>query len=214
MIKLYSYFRSSAAYRVRIALNLKGIPYEYMPVHLLYNGGEQYTSGYESLNPSQLVPTLVDGDIVLTQSMAIIEYLDEALPNSVPLLPSDPVERARARSLAQLIACDTHPLNNLRVLKYLKHQLNADTDVSAQWYAHWIHTSFRAFEKFIARTDSLYCVADTPGLAECFLIPQVYNANRYKLELTDYPNILRVYERCMSISAFELSSPEKQPDAA
>ena len=214
MVELYSYFRSSAAYRVRIALNIKQIPYAYKSVHLVRNGGEQHADSYVRLNPSELVPTLVDGDIVLTQSMAIMEYLEEAYPDRIALLPSGTKERAQARALAQLIASDIHPLNNLRVLNYLNQELNSDKSEVDEWYANWIHTGFGALEKLLADSSGEFCVGDKPTIADCCLIPQVYNAYRYKLDLSDYPNILRIYQQCKSMSAFEQAQPENQPDAA
>lgn len=214
MVELYSYFRSSAAYRVRIALNLKQIPYIYRPVHLIHNGGEQNSNQYALLNPLKLLPTLVDRDVVLTQSIAIIEYLDEVYPGKVALLPANITERAQARTLAQLIACDIHPLNNLRVLKYLSNELGATKQQSSQWYANWIHTGFRAFESLIEASSGKFCVGNQPTIADCCLVPQVYNANRYDLDLSAYPNILRVHEHCTSMPSFVKARPENQPDAA
>lgn len=211
---LYSYFRSSAAYRVRIALNIKQIPYTYKPVHLVRNGGEQHADQYVRLNPSELVPTLVDGDTVLTQSMAIMEYLEEAYPNRVSLLPTGTKARAQARALAQLIASDIHPLNNLRVLNYLKQELTDQPSQVTEWYANWIHTGFKALEKLLADSSGEFCVGDTPTIADCCLIPQVYNAYRYKLALSDYPTILRIHQQCQPMVAFEQAHPENQPDAA
>lgn len=214
MVQLYSYFRSSAAYRVRIALNIKQIPYAYKPVHLVRNGGEQHAEQYVRLNPSELVPTLVDGDIVLTQSMAILEYLEEAYPNKASLLPSSIKERAQARALAQLIASDIHPLNNLRVLNYLKQELSSQKSEVSEWYANWIHKGFGALETLLADSSGDFCVGDKPTVADCCLIPQVYNAYRYKLDLSNYSNILRIYQQCTSMPAFEQAQPENQPDAA
>lgn len=214
MLELYSYFRSSAAYRVRIALNLKQLPYTYKPVHLVRNGGEQHAEPYARLNPSELVPTLVDGNTVLTQSMAIMEYLEEAYPGKAALLPTDTKARAQARALAQLIASDIHPLNNLRVLNYLKQELASQPNEVTQWYEHWIHTGFKALEKLLANSAGGFCVGDTPTIADCCLVPQVYNAYRYKLSLSDYPTILRIHKQCQAIAAFEQAQPESQPDAA
>ena len=214
MIKLYSYFRSSAAYRVRIALNLKGLPYEYIPVHLVNNGGEQNSSSYEALNPLKLLPTLVDGENVLSQSLAIIEYLDEAYPNTPALLPTDTATRAQIRALSQAIACDIHPLNNLRVLQYLGNQLEVSDAQRSQWYAHWIHLGFEALEKTLAQQPSNFCFGNTPSLADCCLVPQIYNAKRFNLDLSAYPNILAVYEHSKTHPAFVQAEPENQPDAA
>lgn len=211
---LYSYFRSSAAYRVRIALNIKQIPYTYKPVHLVRNGGEQHSDQYLRLNPSELVPTLVDGDTVLTQSMAIMEYLEEAYPDRVALLPASTKARAQVRALAQLIACDIHPLNNLRVLNYLKQELADQPNQVAAWYSHWIHTGFKALEKLLINSSGEFCVGDQPTIADCCLVPQVYNAYRYKLDLSDYPTILRIHQQCQPMAAFEQAHPENQPDAA
>lgn len=214
MIKLYSYFRSSAAYRVRIALNLKKIPYQYLTVHLVNNGGEQHLPAYQKLNPMSLVPTLVDGDTVLSQSMAIIEYLDEVYPAAHVLLPADPALKAQAKELSQIIACDIHPINNLRVLKYLKHELSVDEAQKKDWYSHWIKLGFNAFEQYLGKTSGSFCVGDQITLADCCLVPQVYNALRFKIDLSDYPLIQKVYKNCMQLDAFTESIPENQPDAA
>jgi maleylacetoacetate isomerase len=211
-IILYSYFRSSAAYRVRIALNLKNIEYKIYPVHLLKHGGEQFTPDFLALNPQGRVPTLVVDSQVLTQSSAIIEYLEEAylIP---PLLPIDPMDRAYVRSVAQLIACDIHPLNNLRVLNYLKekHQLENKTD----WYRHWIREGFAALEKLLRKSlkKGRFCFGDTPGMADAFLIPQVYNGLRFDCEMKDFPLINDIYWNCMEERAFIDAAPENQPDA-
>lgn len=213
MVKLYSYFRSSAAYRVRIALNLKRIPYEYKAVHLLRDGGEQHSVEYTELNPQALVPTLVDGSTVLSQSLAIIEYLDEAYPEPQPLLPTSVLARATARELALLVACDVHPLNNLRVLRYLSRNLSIEQEQIDRWYIHWIETGFKAFEQILEKTAGDYCLGDAPTIADCCLIPQIYNAQRFEVDLSPYPNILRVYNTCQSVPAFVQAHPEKQPDA-
>jgi len=215
MIKLYSYFRSSAAYRVRIALNLKGLPYQYHSVHLLRAGGEQHQPDYAQLNPQELVPTLVDGEVVLSQSLAIIEYLDEVYQGGSALLPADAQQRADARALAQLIACDIHPLNNLRVLQYLQDELQISKETVRQWYAHWVHLGFEAFEQHLSRTaPAPFCVGDEPSIADCCLVPQLYNARRFDLDLSAYTNILRVVANCQDLAAFQEAVPEKQPDAA
>jgi len=208
---LYSYFRSSAAYRVRIALNLKNVEYEIHPLHLLKKGGEQRQSAYRAVNPQGLVPALVVGDKVLTQSLAIIEYLEETYL-SPPLMPGSTIERAYVRSLAQIIACDIHPLNNLRVLNYLKDTFDGDT---AHWYCHWIQEGFAALEQLLERNDCKgpFCLGDKPGMADVFLIPQIYNALRLHCEMKAFPLIGRIYENCLTEVAFSKAAPENQPDA-
>ncbi|CAA9892654.1 putative maleylacetoacetate isomerase [Candidatus Methylobacter favarea] len=211
-IVLYSYFRSSAAYRVRIALNLKNIDYEIRPVHLLKHGGEQFKADFLALNPQGRVPVLVVQNTVLTQSSAIIEYLEEAHP-SPPLLPADAMDRAWVRSLAQLIACDIHPLNNLRVLNYLKDSLNHDHKEA--WYRHWIQEGFTALEQLLQNSaySGQYCFGATPGLADAFLIPQVYNALRFNCDMNNFPLINDIYQHCLQETAFLNAAPEHQPDA-
>ncbi|WP_066457857.1 maleylacetoacetate isomerase [Castellaniella caeni] len=213
MRDLYSYFRSSAAYRVRIALGLKGLDHRIVPVHLLRQGGEQHQAAYLQRNPEGLVPALDDQGHVLTQSLAIIEYLDEVYPGAA-LLPAEPLARARVRALAQLIACDIHPLNNLRVLRWLAHEMKVDKAVRDAWYRHWIVTGFAAFEAQLrAPGTGLYCQGDTPGLADCCLVPQVYNAQRYEIDLSPYPTLQRIARQCDTLSAFQAARPEAQPDA-
>jgi len=209
-LTLYSYWRSSAAYRVRIALHLKGLDFETIPVHLLRNGGEQLSESYLALNPQGRVPVLIHGERVLTQSMAICEYLDEVF-RDYPLLPGDPFERALIRSLAQHIACEIHPLNNLRVQNYLKTQLADAVDMTA-WMRHWMHEGFTATEK---QLDDSRSVRDDrhPGLFECFLVPQAYNAERYGMDLSAYPAIREIVGRCRQHEAFIRAAPENQPDA-
>ena len=208
-IALYSYFRSSAAYRVRIALNLKNLDYEIRPVNLIKDGGEQRKSDYLKLNPQGLVPTLIIENTVLTQSLAIIEYLEEVYPRP-PLLSDKAEERAYVRGLAQLIACDIHPLNNLRVLNYLKIR-DAD-DSQRVWYHHWINEGFEALEVSLKENDcnGYFCFGDSPSVADVFLIPQVYNAKRFELPLAPYPLITGIFEHCMDQQAFIDASPEKQ----
>ncbi|TAL97089.1 MAG: maleylacetoacetate isomerase [Paraburkholderia sp.] len=213
-MKLYSYFRSSAAWRVRIALNLKNLPYECVPVHLLRDGGEQLKPEYRRLNPEAILPTLVDGDDVFTQSLAIIEWLDETHPEP-PLLPATPRDRAYVRSIALQIACEIHPLDNLRVLKYLKHTLAVGDEAKDAWYRHWIESGFAALETHLAsdsRTGKL-CFGDTPTLADACLIPQVFNAQRFKIDTAPYPSIHRIYEYAMTLDAFQRAAPGAQPDA-
>jgi maleylacetoacetate isomerase len=211
MLKLYSYFRSSAAYRVRIALNLKGLSYDIVPVHLTKGGGEQRRPEYKSINPQMRVPALVarDGQ-VLTQSLAIIEYLEETHPEP-RLLPRDPVERAKVRALAQAIACDIHPLNNLIVLQHLKRTLHHDQATIDAWYVHWIVSGFEAVETMIAPAP--YAFGAQVTLADACLVPQVANARRYNVPLERFPNIVAVDAACQQLSAFERARPDKQPDA-
>jgi maleylpyruvate isomerase len=213
-MKLYTYFRSSAAYRVRIALNLKGLPYEAVPVHLVRHGGEQIKEEYRAINPSALVPTLDDEGAILTQSMAIIEYLEETHPQ-VPLLPQGPLARARVRALAQMVACDIHPLNNLRVLRYLVRTLGVADDAKNEWYRHWVREGFAAFEAQLKRSPETgrFCHGDTPTIADCFLVPQVSNAQRLDVDLGPYPNIARINDACAALPAFIAAHPAQQPDA-
>lgn len=213
MIRLYTYFRSSAAYRVRIALNLKGMAYQAVPVHLVRNGGEHKSAEYLALNPQGLVPALdVDGQ-VLTQSLAILEYLDETHPDPA-LLPADALGRARVRAIAQAIACDIHPINNLRVLQYLGGTLGLDQAAKDAWYRHWVETGLQAVEAMLAgdaRTGA-FCHGDQPGLADCCLVPQVFNARRFNCDLTMLPTIMRIADRCEKIDAFNQAAPAQQPD--
>ena len=211
---LYGYWRSTAAYRVRIALNLKGLAFENRPVHLVRGGGEQHAPAYAALNPLELVPSLRDGERTLTQSLAIMEYLDETRPEP-PLLPADAEGRARVRALAQLVACDIHPLGNLRVLQYLERELGVGEAQRGAWSRHWIATGFAALEAMLAGNAATgrYCHGDTPGLADACLVPQVYNARRWKLPLDDYPTIRRIDEACGELEAFRLAAPEAQEDA-
>jgi maleylacetoacetate isomerase len=211
-MKLYTYFRSSAAFRVRCALNLKGLAYEPEIVWLLTE--EQKSDAYAALNPQQLVPTLVDDGHVLNQSMAIIEYLDETKPGP-KLLPADPLGRARVRALAQLVACEIHPVNNLRILKYLKKTLGHDQPTVDAWYRHWVAEGLGAFERELARGPAgRYCHGDAPTMADCCLVPQVFNAKRFDCPLDAYPNTMRVFDALMVLPAFDAAQPSKQPDAA
>lgn len=213
-MKLYSYFRSSAAYRVRIALNLKGLPYEILPVHLTRGGGEQLAPGYRKLNPQALVPVLEDGGRVFTQSLAIIEYLDEVYPQ-VPLLPKDAAARARVRALALAIACDLHPLNNLRVLNYLTGPMGLTDDAKQAWYRHWIAEGLSALEASLAsdRDTGKFCHGNAPGLADCCLVPQLANAHRFKCDVSAYPALLRIEKNCQALDAFQRAAPGRQSDA-
>ncbi|WP_432696014.1 maleylacetoacetate isomerase [Marinobacterium sp. YM272] len=213
-LDLYTYWRSSAAYRVRIALNLKQVPYNAKSVSLIANGGEQKLPEYARINPQKLVPSLVAGDQVLTQSMAILEYLDEVHPQ-VPILPETALDRARVRSLAQLIACDIHPVNNLRVLQYLGSELNVDKEARDTWYRHWITEGFTALETLLsgAKETGTFCHGDTPTMADIALIPQMYNARRFDVDLSAFPTLVRIEAACNRLDAFIDASPEKQPDA-
>jgi maleylacetoacetate isomerase len=210
-VKLYSYFRSSAAYRVRIALNLKKLPYETVPIHLTKDGGRQHTPEFRAVNPQARVPALeLSGGEVLTQSLAIIEYLDDIHPEP-PLLPTDALDRAKARSIAQLIACDIHPLNNLIALQYIKRQLKHEqTDIDA-WYHHWIIAGFTALEAML--TPAPYACGAHVTLADICLVPQVANARRYKVPLDKFPKIIAVDAACLKLPAFDKARPENQPDA-
>ncbi|QIE22306.1 Maleylpyruvate isomerase [Caballeronia sp. SBC1] len=213
-MKLYSYFRSSAAYRVRIALNLKGLAYEYAPIHLLRDGGQQLKPDYRELNPDGIVPTFIDGENVLTQSLAIIEYLEETHPEP-PLLPGMPLDRAFIRSVALQIACEIHPVDNLRVLKYLKHTLKVGDEAKDTWYRHWLESGFESLEKRLANDSRVgtLCFGDTPTLADLCLVPQVYNARRFNLDMSRYPTIERIADHAAQIDAFARAAPGQQPDA-
>ena len=214
MIKLYSYWRSSAAYRVRIGLNLKGIEHEIIPVNMLKDGGEQHSDNYRQLNPQGLVPTLVDGEIILGQSLAILEYLDEKYPQN-SLLPGDAEVRARVRQFAQIIACEIHPLNNLRVLKYLKREMDINNEVKDTWYKHWIKLGFDAFESGLGKIqrDGPYCFGSEVTLADLCLIPQMYNAHRFNVALDPYPTLCAIEQACLELDAFKQAVPENQGDA-
>ena len=211
-MKLYDYFRSSAAYRVRIALNLKGLDAQREFVHLVK--AQQRADTYLKVNPQGLVPTLVTDDVVLTQSLAIVEWLDEMQPEP-RLLPSSASERARVRAIALAIACDIHPLNNLRVLNYLTHTLGVSDEQKNGWYRYWVDVGFEALEQQLARDGATgaFCHGDAPTLADICLVPQVANARRYKVDLTPYPTIVRIDARCRELPAFAAAAPEKQPDA-
>jgi len=209
---LYTYFRSSASFRVRIALNLKRLAYEPSFVHL--PKGQHRAPEYCALNPQALVPTLADAGHLLTQSLAIIEYLEETRPQP-PLLPADPLGRARVRSLAMLIACEIHPVNNLRVLQYLKRSLGQNEEQINTWYRHWIADGLAKFEADLVRgkDSGRFCHGDLPGLADCCLVPQIFNAQRYQCDTAAYPATMRVFAECMKLDAFERAQPSKQPDA-
>ena len=207
---LFNYFRSSASYRVRIALALKRLDYDYRPVHLAKN--EQFNESYSAVSAARLVPLLRDGDHTLTQSLAIIEYLEETHPTPA-LLPAAPAERARVRALAMDIACEIHPLNNLRVLRYLVRDLKVSEDDKNRWYRHWVETGLEVVERQLAARPSAFCHGDAPTLADCCLVPQIFNARRFDCRLEHVPNVMRVFEACMALPAFENTRPEKCPDA-
>lgn len=210
-MKLYTYFRSSAAFRVRIALNLKGLAYQPVFVHLAK--GEHRAAAYAKVNPQALLPTLeLDDGTRLTQSLAIIEYLDEKHPQP-ELVPREPIARARVRSLSYLIASEIHPVNNLRVLQHLKRALGQSEDQINSWYRHWIGDGLAKLEAELAGAKGRFCHADSPTMADCCLVPQIFNAKRYQSDLTPYPNTMRVFDSCMKLDAFEHAQPAKQPDA-
>jgi maleylacetoacetate isomerase/maleylpyruvate isomerase len=211
-VKLYTYFRSSAAFRVRIALNLKGLAYEPVFVHLAK--GQHREDRYAQVNPQALLPTLeLDDGTRLVQSLAIIEWLDEKHP-SPPLIPKDALARARVRSIAYLIACEIHPLNNLRVLQHLKRKLGQTQEQIDDWYRHWVADGLAKLEADLARGGSgRFCHGDAPTMADCCLVPQVFNAKRYNSDLQPYPITMRVFENCMKLEAFDRAQPSKQPDA-
>lgn len=210
-MKLYNYFRSSASFRVRIALELKGLSYDYLPVHLVK--GEHKQPGYAAVSPSLLVPTLeTDAGEHLSQSMAIIEYLDETHPEPA-LLPREPLERARVRALAQLIACEIHPLNNLRVLKYLVRELKVEEEAKNTWYRHWVRDGLEAFERELSRLPaSTYCYGETPTLADCCLVPQIFNGQRFNVDFSGLPRTMGAFEACMKHPAFQKAQPSNCPD--
>lgn len=209
-MKLYGYFRSSAAYRVRIALNLKGVPHEHAFVHLTRDGGGQKSPDYLARNPQALVPALeLDGGDTITQSIAIVEYLDEVYPDP-PLLPDDPVSRAKVRAIAQAVACDIHPLNNLRILQYLRHRMGQGKEAVDDWYRHWVETGFGAIERMIGGGG--FCVGGRVTLADICLMPQIFNARRYEVDLEAYPRIRKVEETCGAMAAFAAAHPDRQPD--
>jgi maleylacetoacetate isomerase len=212
-MKLIGYFRSSAAFRVRIALNLKGIAVEHVSKHL--RKGEQSAPDYAALNPQKLVPALVlDSGEVLTQSLAIVEYLEETHPEP-PLLPRDPVGRARVRALSQIVSADIHPIQNLRVMAYLRQKFGQTEESAFAWSRHWIETGFEAYEATIARDPrtGTFSHGDTPGLADLCLVPQVFNSARFKVDMARFPTLRRIFETCMKHPAFDAAQPSRQPDA-
>jgi maleylacetoacetate isomerase/maleylpyruvate isomerase len=209
-MQLYNYFRSSASYRVRIALALKGLDYGYTAIQLQQD--EHLAEPYAALSAARLLPTLVDGEHTITQSLAIIEYLEETHPQP-PLLPASPAERARVRALALDIACEIHPIDNLRVLRYLVRDMHVSEDDKNRWYRHWVETGLEVVERRLAAQPGTYCHGDSPTLADCTLVPQIFNARRMDCRLDHVPNVMRVFEACMKLDAFEQTRPERCPDA-
>ncbi len=210
-VEVFSYWRSSAAWRVRIALELKALDYQIRPVNLVADGGQQFSKDYRTLSPEALVPSIRHDGFELSQSLAICEYVDTLCP-APALIPADPREAARVRSFCALIACDTHPLNNLRVLKYLENVLGQAEDVRTQWYHHWLAQALPALEARVAARTSAFAFTATPGLAECFLIPQLYNARRFDFDLSDCPALVDIEKRCLALPAFVATHPDQQPD--
>ena len=214
MLKLYNYYRSSASFRVRIALNLKGLHYDYIPVHLTRGGGQQFAPEFKSLNADALIPVLDDDGRVLTQSLAIIEYLDETHPEP-PLMPALPLDRAYVRGFALTIACEIHPLNNLRVLRYLVKELGASEDSKNTWYRHWVEQGLAALEaRLVAeRRNGRHVLGDQVSIADVVLVPQVFNARRFDCRLDHVPTLMRIFDHCMEMPAFADAQPSRQPDA-
>jgi len=212
MMKLYSYFRSGTSHRTRIAMNLKGLDYDYIAVNLAED--KQLESKYEAINPQGLVPTLQADDLILFQSPAILEWLEEVYPEH-PLLPSDSAGRMRVRALSALIGCDIHPINNRRILQHLRNELSVSEEEVLTWCQHWINEGFTALETLLDKdkTRGKFCYGDNPTFAECYLIPQVYSARRFKVDMTPYPNIVAIDEHCRTLKAFLDSEPMNQPDA-
>jgi len=213
-MKLYNFFRSSASYRVRIALNLKGLQYEHVPIHLRRDGGEQHLSTYKVLNPQEIIPTLEDDGRIVTQSLAIIEYLEERCPEP-PLLPHDPADRALVRSMALAVACEIHPLQNLRVLNYLKDVLRHSEEETQAWGRHWITLGLTALEQIVQAVPERgnFCFGNTPTLADLSLVPQLYNARRFSCDLSACPTLVQIDATCRALPAFANAAPENQPDA-
>ena len=213
-LRLYSYWRSSAAYRVRIGLNLKGLRYETVPVHLLRDGGEQHAPAFRQANPQGLVPVLQHGNRMMRQSLAILEYLDETWPAPL-LLPATSRDRQRVRAIALALACDVHPLNNLRVMRYFEHTWHVPQPERDEWVRHWIGDGFQAVEAILTDHPSTgrFCEGDTPTIADCCLVPQVYNARRFGISLDAFPTIARIEQACLTLPEFDAARPERQPDA-
>ena len=213
-MKLYNYFRSSASFRARIALNLKGLPYEYAVVHLTKGGGQQFEPAFRKLNPDALIPVLDDAGQTITQSLAIIEYLEETHPDP-PLLPGSPIERAYVRSIALGIACEIHPLNNLRVLRYLVRTLNASEEQKNAWYRHWVEEGLASIEARLVTEGKAgrFTLRDDVTIADVTLVPQIFNARRFDCRLDHVPTVMRIFDNCMQLPAFVNAQPERQPDA-
>lgn len=213
-MELYTYFRSSAAYRVRIALNIKRLEAEHKFVHLVRDGGEHRKQKFHKVNPQERLPVLVDGGVPITQSLSILEYLEEIHPNP-PILPSDIADRAWVRSLAQIVACDIHPLNNLGVLKYLEKEFGADENARRKWYRFWIQQGFRTLEEILAKDPRVktYCFGEKVTVADICIVPQVYNALRFGVDMEPFPTLSRLNAACLKLPAFAKAAPEKQPDA-
>lgn len=212
MIKLYGYWRSTAAYRVRIALNLLGLEYQSISVHLVKDGGEQHQQSYDAINPSHLVPTLIDGSVELSQSLAIMEYLDECYGKQT-LVPKEPAVRALARSISQDIACDIHPINNLRVVQHLGEVASFAQDDKARWMKHWMTVGFTAIERKLAASSQSFCIGSKVTIADICLVAQIYNARRFGVSMTPYPTIVAIEKNCLALEAFKLAAPELQDDA-
>lgn len=212
MMQLYGYWRSSASFRVRLALHLKQLPFDYKPVHLVKDGGQQHTPEYQQLNPAKLVPTLVDGEFRLNQSLAIIEYLNERYAQH-PLLPDAIEDKAKVRMLAYDLACELQPVTNLRVLQYLSGTLQCSDHQRNEWIHHWVKTSFTAFEQRLTETAGVYCYGDSVTLADICLLPQVYNAQRFDVDLSAYPTLTAINDRLQQLPAVQQARPENQPDA-
>ena len=217
-MQLYNYFRSSASFRVRIAMNLKGLPFDYQPIHLVRHGGEQRSAEFLALNPDGLVPVFIDDTreppVTLTQSLAIIEYLDELHPEP-PLLPREAIERARVRALALNIACEIHPVNNLRVLRYLTQVLKVDEAAKNAWYRHWVESGLQALEKQLVASPmtGTFCHGESPTLADLTLVPQIFNGQRFDCDFSGTPTVMRIFDACMQVDAFRQAVPSEQPDA-
>lgn len=214
-LRLYGYWRSSAAYRVRIGINLKGLVYDSAPVHLIRDGGEQHHAEFAQTNPQKLIPVLQHGERLIRQSLAILEYIDEVWSDAPPLLPATARGRARVRSLSMMVACDIHPLNNLRVLQYLEREWHAPQPERDEWVRHWIREGFDAFEALLDDDPATgtFCEGDQPTIADCCLVPQVYNARRFGVDLTPYSTIQRIEAACLALPAFDAARPERQADA-
>ncbi len=208
---LYSYFRSSCAYRVRIALNLKGVPYSIVPVHLIKDGGQQHSERYHAINASRQVPTLVDGNTIIGQSMAILEYLEDEFPNP-PLLPKNPADRALVRQMCEIINSGIQPLQNLSVVQFLEKDLKLGAEQKDQWLQSWIHRGLQSFEDLLQFHSGKYCFGDQITLADCLLVPQIFSSLRFKVDVSRYPRSVEINERCLKLTDFLRASPERQPD--